>query len=164
MDSDGDGIQDDRDNCVFVINPTQLDTDDDGYGTTKSNFVTTSFIHNHAYIISLSLGNACDNDDDGDGILDYVISEDVLMDETNDERNRYEGRRDLEKWTNRPSNILDNCRLIFNPNQTDNNLNGIGDDCEEDFDGDNVSEYIYTIIWFTKYWNLSTNSYKIYHC
>jgi hypothetical protein len=32
VDSDGDGIQDNLDNCVGVPNPTQRDTDKDGYG------------------------------------------------------------------------------------------------------------------------------------
>jgi hypothetical protein len=31
-DTDGDGILDDRDNCQTFINPTQIDTDGDGYG------------------------------------------------------------------------------------------------------------------------------------
>ena len=41
-DADGDGIEDDADNCASVANADQLDTDSDG------------------------LGNACDTDDDGD--------------------------------------------------------------------------------------------------
>lgn len=47
-DSDGDGVADVVDNCVSISNPEQLDTDRDG------------------------LGNACDSDDDGDGVVDSL--------------------------------------------------------------------------------------------
>ena len=45
-DADGDGVADTADNCVNVSDPTQLNTDGD------------------------ALGDACDDDDDGDGITD----------------------------------------------------------------------------------------------
>jgi hypothetical protein len=46
LDTDEDGVPDSADNCDFVANPDQLDTDGDG------------------------LGNSCDADDDNDGVLD----------------------------------------------------------------------------------------------
>lgn len=60
IDQDKDGICDDEDNCIFVKNPTQVDTDNDGYG------------------------NACDTDRDNDG-----YTEDVDCDDWNDEVHPY---------------------------------------------------------------------------
>ncbi|MFK8105421.1 MAG: hypothetical protein AB8G15_23110 [Saprospiraceae bacterium] len=51
LDSDGDGICDDEDNCVGLANPSQLDTDQDGQG------------------------DVCDADDDNDGVLDVNDSD-----------------------------------------------------------------------------------------
>lgn len=50
-DTDGDGIADSKDNCVPASNADQTDTDGDG------------------------LGNACDDDDDNDGVTDDVERE-----------------------------------------------------------------------------------------
>ena len=53
-DADGDGIEDDSDNCASLANADQLDIDSDG------------------------LGNACDADDDGDGAFDALEADLVV--------------------------------------------------------------------------------------
>ena len=69
LDSDGDGVADVRDNCIRIVNVTQIDTDGDGYG------------------------NACDPDFNNDGRVtaaDYLIlraklnTHDALADLTGD--------------------------------------------------------------------------------
>ncbi|MFH1533217.1 MAG: thrombospondin type 3 repeat-containing protein [Pseudomonadota bacterium] len=79
-DDDNDGLLDMVDNCPWISNPDQLNSDTDGNG------------------------DACDDDDDEDGVLD-------------------------------PD---DNCPLVPNPTQKDTNGNGVGDACDWDNDGDGI--------------------------
>ncbi len=59
LDSDDDGVADDVDNCPFVFNPLQDDFDDDG------------------------IGDVCDDDADGDGLLNFVeTNTGIFVDET----------------------------------------------------------------------------------
>ncbi|MHC4444261.1 MAG: thrombospondin type 3 repeat-containing protein [Planctomycetota bacterium] len=92
VDSDGDGIEDTADNCPQVSNADQLDTDGD---------------------VS---GDACDPDDDNDGILDDGDSSGVAGDNLCTGGNF--------------NNCDDNCPLISNAQQEDINNNGIGNACE----------------------------------
>jgi hypothetical protein len=89
-DTDGDGIPDGDDNCPADFNPDQTDTDDDG------------------------LGDACDDDDDNDGVCDAgVPGADCVAGP-------------------------DNCPLVPNADQNDFDADGFGDACDPDVDGDGV--------------------------
>ena len=59
-DADGDGSVDSVDNCPNIANSNQLDTDQDGKG------------------------DACDNDDDGDGVIDAFDAFPLDANETKD--------------------------------------------------------------------------------
>ncbi|MBN2368119.1 thrombospondin type 3 repeat-containing protein [Candidatus Woesearchaeota archaeon] len=118
-DNDGDTIIDIEDNCPNDANTGQEDWDKD------------------------STGDACD-DSDQDSVPD---SEDIcpmnasIM--TGDDIHQQDGWQDSDKdgW----AEICDNCPEIANHDQLDLNLNGIGDACEEDIDGDGIPNTGYDI-------------------
>lgn len=81
-DTDGDGVSDSYDNCKFVPNPDQSDINRNG------------------------IGDACDPDMDGDGVMNF-----------NDPR----------------LHLNDNCPKVYNPSQQDSDGDGIGDACDPYF-------------------------------
>jgi len=100
-DCDNDTVFDLTDNCLLVANPNQLDTDGD------------------------RIGDACDPDDDNDGILDVneVASACRLSADCDDD-----GHNDSE----------DNCPVDANGDQLDTDGDQLGDACDADDDNDNV--------------------------
>jgi len=116
LDTDGDGILDDNDNCPSISNVNQVDIDNDG------------------------IGDVCDDDIDGDGILNTpdncpLIANPLQKDIDND------GIGDVCDNDHDNDAILngdDNCMLIPNMNQVDMDNDGIGDVCDEDMDGDGI--------------------------
>lgn len=130
VDSDGDGWLDAYDNCPVVVNPDQANHDGD------------------------ALGDACDPDDDNDGLPDgweeeYGMnpadSSDVELDDdgdglTNLQEYRRGTRPDMaDTDSDGAGDRLDNCPRNFNADQGDLDGDGDGDVCDEDADGDGVS-------------------------
>jgi len=138
VDTDGDGVADDVDNCPSSINPDQADVDVDGIGDVcdddNDNDGILDLFDNCPFTSNVDQtntdgdeqGDACDVDDDNDFVFDsYDLcptvpgSVDGCPDEDND------GVAD----------ISDNCNL-YNPDQADINNDGIGDVCQDqDSDG-----------------------------
>ncbi|MCI5221429.1 MAG: DUF4215 domain-containing protein [Candidatus Electrothrix sp. AR4] len=100
-DFDGDGVPNNLDNCTDVANVDQADNDGD------------------------EMGDACDPDDDNDGIADDGDG----SGSTDDTPCPIDGSTD---------GCDDNCRLVANTDQEDFDGDGSGDACDQDADGDGV--------------------------
>lgn len=153
-DQDFDGIFDDDrngdghidDNCPTKVNPDQSDTDGDGVGDICDNCPTV-FNADQSNSDGVGKGDACaadpdaacpfffvypwdtcSNDTDGDGVDDQVLScsNGVAACKPDDATNTLAD--------------LDNCKDVFNPDQSDINNNGIGDACDPDAESDGVDD------------------------
>lgn len=114
IDVDRDGLTDASDNCPTVFNPNQLDTDRD------------------------EQGNSCDEDDDGDGVLDTVDAFPLDYLETVDTDS--DGMGNNADPDDDADGVLDNDDMFpLNASETiDTDGNGVGDFADPDDDGDGV--------------------------
>ncbi len=112
-DVDGDGLDNQDDNCPIVSNANQLDTDGDG------------------------VGNGCDADDDNDGIADVVDNCKLVSnpDQLNTDGDFTGDACDYNDDGDFYLDSEDNCPSVYN-DQNDCDGDGIGDACDPDYDGE----------------------------
>ena len=114
QDSDGDGITDLYDNCIFKPNSGQQDSDRDGFGDACDN---CPYNYNPEQL---------DSDRDGDGIPDVCDNCSVISNRSQQDSDK-DGLGDA----------CDNCPTVPNSNQHDSDKDGVGDVCDicpEDYD------------------------------
>jgi Zn-dependent metalloprotease len=113
-DSDIDGVGANTDNCPGVPNPSQADTDGD------------------------DIGDACDNDLDGDGVLNTSDNCNLYNPSQQDSDNDGIGDACEDMDHDGVDNDDDNCEDVPNAGQEDADDDYIGDACEPDNDDDGV--------------------------
>ncbi len=139
-DFDGDGIEDEYDNCPFAANFSQADADADGVGDGCDVCQGTSD-PDQMDTDANGQGDACDPDIDGDNVLNAVDNCPTVRNgsqEDNDKDGMTAGGDacDADDDNDGIDDVEDNCRLIAN---TDQNLVNTG--CEDDTDGDTLNEF-----------------------
>lgn len=154
LDLDKDGVPNASDNCPYLANVDQLDTDgaeggdvcdsdDDNDGALD--IADNCPLHDNvsqANSDSDGLGDACDTDDDDDGVLDDAdncridsnadqldLDGDLIGDACDDDD---DADGDLDS--------ADNCPVLANADQVDLDVDQVGDACDPDADGDEVDD------------------------
>ncbi len=108
VDTDGDGVWDDLDNCPTTPNPDQANNDGDVQG------------------------DACDPDDDNDGVTDTTDNCQFAAnaDQLNTDGDALGNACDPDDDNDGVPDTTDNCPLVANPTQADSDNDGIGDACD----------------------------------
>ncbi len=109
QDQDFDGVFDEIDNCVSVANTNQADLDGD------------------------NIGDVCDDDIDGD-----LFSNDEEMSKGSDPFDPLSTPVvTIDRDQDGIFDAFDNCPFVANPGQWDKDQDNIGNECDDDIDGDN---------------------------
>jgi MYXO-CTERM domain-containing protein len=142
-DYDEDGIEDDYDNCPFVPNLDQADSDGDMVGSACDN---CDQVANEFQLDADGdlIGDACDPDIDGDTVDNVMDNCQYVpnLTQVNTDADLFGDACDPDIDEDGWLNIEDNCPFVFNPDQLDTDPNHFGDACNSDKDNDGVQDFV----------------------
>jgi len=163
-DFDGDGYEDEFDNCPFAANPDQLDEDGDGVGD-ACDLCPHLATSTQTDLDGDGLGDECDDDMDGDKVANTpdncpMVPNPSQLDSDHDgvgdacDTDAPPAATDGDQDGDGIPDVVDNCPAIANPvgsltlacktgktMQPDIDCDGLGDACDPDIDGDGVPNY-----------------------
>jgi len=162
IDQDGDGFGDMCDNCLAINNPRQINKDGDDFGDIcdvdddgdEIDDVVDNCPNIHNLMINGKqpdldndgIGDACDDDIDGDGlpsISDPCPMNSEIMEPTEGQIESCfpdldgDGVFDISP---KADSVADNCPSVYNPDQLDLDGDLLGNMCDDDDDGDEISD------------------------
>jgi hypothetical protein len=143
LDHDGDGIENDFDNCPWTANRDQADRDGDVVGNACDN---CEAIANELQLDADGdgLGDECDEDIDGDMVHNFndncmYVRNPTQMDTDADSLgDACDPDIDDDGW----ENSEDNCPYVYNPDQLDFDPYPEGPHCNSDKDSDGVQDFV----------------------
>jgi len=149
---DGDGVNNDVNNCPTISNSDQKDSDNDHIGDVCDPNVDGDGVNNdvdNCPTISNSdqvdsdsdrIGDVCDPDIDGDGVNNDANNCPIIKngDQADLDSDRIGDVCDPDVDGDGVNNDVDNCHTVRNSDQKDSDHDSIGNACDPDIDGDGI--------------------------
>ncbi|MFQ5509387.1 MAG: thrombospondin type 3 repeat-containing protein, partial [Leptospirillia bacterium] len=141
-DRDGDTIPDVDDNCPDTPNTDQLNNDANQTVPPITWCDTYDTVPGSCPFPSDTLGDACDDDDDNDLILDVDDNCPFVpnQDQADADGDGIGDVCDPDDDNDGVLDLIDNCPLVPNPDQINSDGDALGDACDTDDDNDNVPD------------------------
>jgi hypothetical protein len=140
-DMDGDGFEDDFDNCPFLANRDQADSDSDAIGDACDNCPQTGN-YDQRDVDGDGGGDVCDADADGDS-KPNASDNCALVPNPSQADTNGSGSGDAcdpDMDGDGVTNAIDNCPLVANPDQAQSAPGQYGDACNVDEDHDGIAD------------------------
>jgi Thrombospondin type 3 repeat len=123
IDTDRDGIPNRDDNCIYMSNRDQLDSDNDNTGDVCEGIDSDNDTIPDTSDNCIEVYNPVQQDSDKDGVGD-------VCENSNNNTNNTNNVNPQDQDNDEIIDTLDNCPEIYNPGQEDRDNNNVGDVCE----------------------------------